>query len=150
MFEVMLQGEMDFYLGYESNDHSPKGTENCRNGYSSKLLRFTYGDISVEVPRDRDASSTSQAVPKRTTDVRGIEDKVFAMYARGMNQRDIAEAVEDIYGYGISHETVSAITDRVIETADEWQSRPLKKFYIFLFADCLYMSVRKEMETKNL
>lgn len=150
MFEAMLQGEMDSHLGYESNDHGPKGTENRRNGYSSKTLKSTYGDIPVEVPRDRDASFEPQAVPKRTTDVSGIEDKVLAMYARGMSQRDIAETVEDIYGFEISHETVSAITDRVIETAEEWQSRPLKKFYTFLFVDCLYVSVRKEMETKNL
>lgn len=150
MFEAMLQGEMDSHLGYESNDHGPKSTENRRNGYSSKTLKSTYGDIPVEVPRDRDASFVPQAVPKRTTDVSGIEDKVLAMYARGMSQRDIAETVEDIYGFEISHETVSAITDRVIETAGAWQSRPLKKFYTFLFVDCLYVSVRKEMETKNL
>lgn len=150
MFEAMLQGEMDSHLGYESNDHGPKSTENRRNGYNSKTLKSTYGDIPVEVPRDRDASFEPQVVPKRTRDVSGIEDKVLAMYARGMSQRDIADTVEDIYGFEISHDTISAITDRVIETADEWQNRPLKKFYTFLFVDCLYVSVRKEMETKNL
>ena len=150
MFEAMLQGEMDSHLGYESNDHGPKSTENRRNGYSSKTLKSTYGDIPVEVPRDRDASFEPQAIPKRTRDVSGIEDKVLAMYARGMSQRDIAETVEDIYGFEISHDTISTITDRVIETAEEWQNRPLKKFYTFLFVDCLYVSVRKEMETKNL
>lgn len=150
MFEAMLQGEMDSHLGYESNDHGPKSTENRRNGYNSKTLKSTYGDIPVEVPRDRDASFEPQVIPKRTRDVSGIEDKVLAMYARGMSQRDIADTVEDIYGFEISHDTISAITDRVIETADEWQARPLKKFYTFLFVDCLYVSVRKEMETKNL
>ena len=150
MFEAMLQGEMDSHLGYESNDHGPKSTENRRNGYNSKTLKSTYGDIPVEVPRDRNASFEPQVIPKRTRDVSGIEDKVLAMYARGMSQRDIADTVEDIYGFGISHDTISAITDRVIETADEWQNRPLKKFYTFLFVDCLYVSVRKDMETKNL
>ncbi len=150
MFEAMLQGEMDSHMGYESNDHGPKSTENRRNGYNSKTLKSTYGDIPVEVPRDRDASFEPQVIPKRTRDVSGIEDKVLSMYARGMSQRDIADTVEDIYGFGISHDTISAITDRVIETADEWQNRPLKKFYTFLFVDCLYVSVRKEMETKNL
>ncbi len=71
------------------------------------------------------------------------------MYARGMSQRDIARTIEDIYGFEISRETVSTLTDRVIETALEWQNRPLKKFYTFLFVDCLYVSVRKEMETKS-
>lgn len=140
MFEAMLQGEMDAHLGYETNDHGPKSTQNRRNGYGSKTLKSTYGDASFE----------PQAIPKRTRDVSGIEDKVFAMYARGMSQRDIADTIEDIYGFEISHDTISAITDRVIETADEWQNRPLKKFYTFLFVDCLYVSVRKEMETKNL
>lgn len=149
MFEAMLQGEMDSHLGYSPNDHGPKTTQNRRNGYGSKTLKSTYGDISVDVPRDRDASFEPQSIPKRTTDVSGIEDKVLSMYARGMSQRDIARTIEDIYGFEISHETVSAITDRVIQTAQEWQNRPLKKFYTFLFVDCLYVSIRKEMETKS-
>lgn len=149
MFEAMLQGEMDAHLGYGPNDHGPKNTHNRRNGYGSKTLKSTYGDIPVDVPRDREASFEPQAIPKRTRDVSGIDDKVLSMYAKGMSQRDIAKTIEDIYGFEISHETISAITDRVIETAQEWQNRPLKKFYTFLFVDCLYVSVRKEMETKN-
>lgn len=149
MFEAMLQGEMDSHLGYGPNDHGPKNTQNRRNGYSSKTLKSTYGDIPVDVPRDREASFEPQSIPKRTRDVSGIEDKVLSMYARGMSQRDIAQTIEDIYGFEISHETVSTITDRIIATAQEWQNRPLKKFYTFLFVDCLYVSIRKEMETKS-
>lgn len=149
MFEAMLQGEMDTHLGYESNDHGPKATSNRRNGYISKTVKSTYGDIPVEVPRDRDASFEPRAIPKHTRDVSGIEEKVLTMYAKGMSQRDIADTVEDIYGFEISHDTISSITDRVIETANEWQNRPLKKFYTFLFVDCLYVSIRKEMETKS-
>lgn len=149
MFEAMLQGEMDSHLGYKSNDHSPKDTANRRNGYSKKTLKSTYGDLSVEVPRDRNASFQPQAIPKRARDVSGIEDKVLAMYARGMSQRDIAATVSDIYGFDISHDTISSITDRVMDTARQWQDRPLKKFYTFLFVDCLYVSIRKETETKN-
>lgn len=149
MFEAMLQGEMDSHLGYESNDHGPKSTSNRRNGYINKTIKSTYGDIPVEVPRDRDASFEPQAIPKHTRDVSGIEDKVLSMYAKGMSQRDIAGTIEDIYGFEISHDTISNITDRVIDTANEWQNRPLKKFYTFLFVDCLYVSIRKEMETKN-
>lgn len=149
MFEALLQGEMDSHLGYESNDHSGKQTANRRNGYSRKTVKTTYGDVDISVPRDRDASFEPQAVPKRARDVSGIEDKVISMYAKGMSDRDIADTVEDIYGFSISHETISNITDRVMETADEWQNRPLKKFYTFLFVDCLYVSIRKEMETKS-
>lgn len=149
MFEAMLQGEMDAHLGYEANDHGTKSTTNRRNGYSKKTVKSTYGDIPVQVPRDRESSFEPQAIPKHTRDVSGIEDKVLSMYAKGMSQRDIADTIEDIYGFEISHEAISNITDRVMEQADEWQNRPLKRFYTFLFVDCLYVSVRKDMETKN-
>lgn len=149
MFESMLQGEMDSHLGYESNDHGYKETDNRRNGYSHKNVKTTYGEIPIAVPRDRNASFEPQAIPKRSRDVSGIEDKVLSMYAKGMSDRDIADTIEDIYGFEISHDTISNITDRVIETANEWQNRPLKKFYTFLFVDCLYVNIRKERETKN-
>ena len=149
MFEAMLQGEMDEHLGYESNDRGAKGTENRRNGYTEKTIKSTMGDIDIRTPRDRDGSFEPRLIPKRSKDVSGIEDKVLAMYARGMSQRDIAETIEDIYGFEISHETISHITDRVIDTAKEWQNRPLKQFYTFLFVDCLYVNIRKDMETKN-
>lgn len=149
MFEAMLQGEMDAHLGYDSNDHGAKTTSNRRNGYSHKTVKSTYGDINVEVPRDRNASFDPQVIPKRSRDVSGIEDKVLSMYAKGMSQRDIADTIEDIYGFEISHNTISTITDRVIDTANEWQNRPLKKFYTFLFVDCLYVNIRKEMETQS-
>ena len=149
MFEAMLQGEMDNHLGYESNDHGPKSTVNRRNGYNSKTLKTTMGEIEIQAPRDRDGSFDPQIIPKRTTDVSGIEEKVLTMYANGMSQRDIADTIEEIYGFEISHETISTITDRVIETAQEWQNRPLKKFYTFVFVDCLYVNIRKEMETKS-
>ncbi len=149
MFEAMLQGEMDTHLGYGPNDHGSKNTYNRRNGYGHKNLKTTYGDVEIEVPRDRDATFEPQAVPKRTKDVSGIEGKVLSMYARGMSERDIADTIEDIYGFNISHETISNITDRVVETAEEWQNRPLKKFYTFLFVDCLYVSIRKETETRS-
>lgn len=83
------------------------------------MVRTTYGNIPIDVPRDRDASFDPQAIPKRSRDVSGIENKVLSMYAKGMSQRDIADTIEDIYGFEISHETISNITDRVIETADE-------------------------------
>ena len=149
MFEAMLQGEMDAHLGYESNDHGAKKTDNRRNGYSKKTVKSEYGNLEIEVPRDRDGSFEPQVIPKRTGNVSGIEDKVLAMYAKGMSQRDIAETIEDIYGFDISHETISAITDRAIEAANEWQNRKLKSFYPFIFVDCLYVNIRKDMEVKN-
>lgn len=149
MFEAMLQGEMESHLGYGSNDRGAKGSENRRNGYTSKTVKSSMGDIAIRTPRDRDGSFKPQIIPKRTKDVSGIEDKVLSMYARGMSQRDIADTIEEIYGFEISHETISTITDRVIDVAREWQNRPLKPFYTFLFVDCLYVNIRKDFETKN-
>lgn len=149
MFEAMLQGEMDNHLGYTSNDHGFKDTDNRRNGYGSKTLKSSVGNIEIKVPRDRQASFEPQIVSKRQTNVAGIEDKVLAMYAKGMSQRDIADTIEHIYGFEISHEKISDITDNVIEFLEEWQARPLKKCYTFVFVDCMYVTMRKDYETKN-
>lgn len=149
IFEAMLQGEMDDHLGYEANDHAEKDTTNRRNGYGRKKVKTTMGDVEIQTPRDREGTFDPKIIPKRSKDISGIEDKVLTMYAKGMSQRDIADTIEDIYGFEISHETISKITDRVIETAKEWQNRPLKKFYTFMFVDCLFVNIRKEMETKS-
>jgi len=149
MFEAMLQGEMKSHLGYDSNDKKQKEGENRRNGYNSKTIKTTYGEIPIDVPRDRNASFEPKLIPKRTKDISGIEDKVLSMYAKGMSQRDISDTIEDIYGFEISHETISSITDSVIEEMQAWQTRPLKKFYPFVFVDCLYTTVRREYDTKE-
>ena len=149
MFEAMLQGEMEDHLGYEANDHGFKETSNRRNGYGNKKIKTSMGEVEIKTPRDRDGSFDPQLIPKRERDVSDIEEKVITMYAKGMSQRDIADTIEDIYGFEISHEMISTITDKVIETALEWQNRPLKKFYTFVFVDCLYVNIRKELETKS-
>ena len=149
MFEAMLQGEMENHLGYESNNHEFKDTDNRRNGYSNKILKTTYGDIPINVPRDRNSTFEPQLIPKRTRDVSGMEDKILSMYARGMSKRDVSATTEEIYGFEISHEAISQITDKVMDQLTDWQNRPLKKFYTFLFVDCMYVSIKKEYETKN-
>ena len=149
MFEAMLQGEMNSHLGYESNDHGAKSTDNRRNGYTNKKVRTSAGEVEIKVPSDRTSSFEPQLVPKRQKDVSEIEEKVLAMYARGMSQRDIAETIEEIYGFEISHETVSQITDCVLGKLDDWQNRPLKSMYTFMFVDCMYVTIRKEYESKN-
>ena len=109
MFEAMLQGEMEAHLGYASNERGEKINGNRRNGYTEKTVRSSMGDIGIRTPRDREGSFAPQIIPKRTKDVSGIEDKVLSMYARGLSQRDIAETIEEIYGFAISAETISAI-----------------------------------------
>lgn len=146
MLEAMLQDEMDNYLGYTSNDHGSKDIGNRRNGYIDKTDRRSFGEIPVSVPRDQDGSFEPQAIPKRSKDITGIEDKVLSMYGRGISQRDISSTIEDIYGFSLSAESISNITDRVLEEAEAWQNRPLRPFYPFIFVDCLYVPIlgRKE------
>lgn len=149
LFEQMLQGEMDYHLGYKSNDKGPKETDNRRNGYTNKTLRTTHGEVEIASPRDRDGSFEPVIVPKRQSDVSEIEDKVLSMYARGMSQRDISSTVEEIYGFSVSHEMISNITDRILPELEEWQIRPLRKCYAFLFVDCMYVSLRQNYEVSQ-
>lgn len=149
VFEAMLQGEMSSHSGYFNNERGEKETQNRRNDYTKKTLKATAGDFPFEVPRDREGTFEPIVVPKRKRDVSAIEDKVLAVYAKGMSQRDIADTIKGIYGFEICHEKISEITDSVLEQPVEWQNRPLNKFYTFLFIDCLYVTVRKDYETKN-
>ena len=149
IFESMLKGELSAHLGYESNDHNPKETTNRRNGSTNKTLKSTLGEIPIKSPRDRDGSFNSKLVPKRQTDISGIEKKVLAMYGKGLSQRDIADIINEIYGFQLSAQQISIITDTVVEEMTKWQERALKKMYSFMFVDCLYVSIRTEFETKK-
>lgn len=149
IFESMLKGELSAHLGYESNDHNPKGTTNRRNGSTNKTLKSTLGEIPIKSPRDREGSFNSKLIPKRQTDISGIEKKVLAMYGKGLSQRDIADIINEIYGFQLSAQQISIITDTVVEEMTKWQERALKKMYSFMFVDCLYVSIRTEFETKK-
>lgn len=149
LFESMLKGELNSHLGYSSNSKEPKKNDNRRNGYTPKTVKTTMGEVEINSPRDRDGSFEPSIIPKRTKDVSGIESKVLAMYARGMSQRDISSTIEDIYGFKISAETVSEITDEILPQVEEWRNRPLKKCYVFLFVDCMYVTVRNNYESKE-
>ena len=149
MFEAMLQGEMNAHLGYNNNSKETKNTNNRRNGYIDKNVKTSMGEMNISVPRDRDGSFEPVIIPKRTKDISDIDRKVISMYAKGMSQRDISDTIEDIYGFKVSHEMISQITDCVLEELNEWQNRPLKKFYPFIFVDCMYVTMRYEYESKE-
>lgn len=149
IFEAMLQGEMNSHLGYNSNSKEKKETDNRRNGYIDKTVKTSLGEMNIAVPRDRDGSFEPVIIPKRTKDISDIDRKVISMYAKGMSQRDISDTIEDIYGFKVSHEMISQITDCVIEELNEWQNRPLKKFYPFVFVDCMYVTIRYEYEVRE-
>lgn len=149
MFEGLLKGELNHHLGYESNSKEVKLTNNRRNGTTPKTLKTSMGEVTINSPRDRDSTFEPQIIPKRTKDVSSIESKVLAMYARGMSQRDISSTIEDIYGFEVSHEMISNITDVILPEVEEWRNRPLQKCYPFLFVDCMYVTVRSEYESSE-
>ena len=149
MIETMLKAELEAHLGYPDNDKGPKDGPNRRDGYTRKVVRTSAGEVPIDVPRDRDATFEPAVVPKGERDLTGIESRVMSMYARGMSQRDIAATVREIYGFSMSAETVSAITDRVWEELERWRSRPLEPVYAFMFVDCLYVPVRDGRGARN-
>lgn len=136
---------MDNHLGYARSDQGEKPTTNRRNGYGAKSIKTRFGETEIKTPRDREGTFDPQIIPKRSTDVTSLDDKVLSMYSRGMSQRDISKTVEELYGFKLSHEQISVITDRVMNEVNQWQSRPLQAVYPFVFVDCIYANVRDQM-----
>ncbi len=148
IIEEMLQGEMDAHLGYSKYDYENKDTDNSRNGYSSKEVRGKVGSFRINVPRDRKSEFEPQIVKKRQKDISKIEDIVLALYQKGLTTRDIQSYIMEIYGYSLSPETISNITDRVIQRATEWQNRPLEEIYPIIFIDGIYFKVKEGIEAE--
>jgi len=144
ILEVLLDGELTEHLGYEKYNQQNKNTDNSRNGYTSKNVKSSFGSIPLEVPRDRKSEFEPDVIKKRQGDISGLEDKIISMYAKGMSVRDIQSHIDEIYGYKMSHETVSTMTSGVIEKAREWQVRPLQKIYSIVFLDAIFLNIRKE------
>jgi transposase-like protein len=142
MIEEMLEAERDEYLGYAKHDTASKETDNSRNGYSPKTVRSSQGDIDLKIPRDRKSEFEPRIVEKRQTDISEIEDRVIAMYAKGLTVRDIQSYLGDIYGAEISTQTISNMTDRVLPLVEEWRSRPLEPIYAILYMDGIRYKVR--------
>ena len=115
VIQEILEKELTLELGYEKVDSLNKHTENRRNGYSKKTVKSQFGNIDLDIPRDRDSNYNPKVIPKHTRDISGLEEKIISLYARGMSTRDIHDQIKDLYGIKISAEYVSHITDVVIE-----------------------------------
>ena len=113
-FQEMLEAELEVELGYSKGDKKNKRTDNRRNGYTEKTVKTQFGELLVEVPRDRNGDFEPVAVPKNKRDISGIEEKIISLYSRGMSTRDVHDQVKDIYGIELSAEMVSKITDSII------------------------------------
>jgi len=143
----MLQSEMTEHLGYDEYERSEN--KNSRNGTKSKTVRSNYGNLEIDIPQDRESSFEPKIIGKRKKDLYGVEEKIIAMYARGLSTRQISEQVEDIYGFDVSEGFISNITDRLLPQIKEWQQRPLSEIYPVVFIDAIHYSVRIEGVVKK-
>jgi putative transposase len=146
--QSMLEAEMDQHLGYEPYERTDN--TNSRNGKKQKLIRSSYGEMEIDVPQDRESSFEPQIVKKRQKDISGIEQKIIAMYAKGLTTRQISEQIEDIYGFEVSEGMVSDITNKLLPEIEEWQQRPLSSVYPIVFIDAVHFSVRDNNVIKKL
>lgn len=145
--EDALEGELDNFLGY--GKHERTTSTNARNGYGTKTVHAGSGDIELKMPRDRQSDFQPQIVKKRQRVLEDFSHKVIALYSKGMTVRDIQEILEDIYGTRISPSLISSITDRVMPSIEQWQSRPLESVYAVCWLDCLFYRVRHESRVIN-
>src|SRR5262249_283081 len=150
LVERALNAELTHHLGYEKNDPEGRGSGNSRNGKSRKKLKGDFGEVDIEVPRDRQGQFEPKIVGKHQRRFEGFDDKILSMYARGMTTRDIQEHLHDMYGVEISPSLISEVTDAVLEEVQQWQSRPLEAIYPIVYLDALFVKMRHEGRVENL
>jgi len=149
LVERALQAELTEHVGYAPHAAEGRGSGNTRNGHSAKTVQTANGDLPLEVPRDRQGRFEPVLVPKRQRRLEGFDEKVLALYARGLTTRDIQGHLEELYGVEVSPTLISTITDAVLEDVRTWQSRPLDAVYPILYVDCLFVKSRQEGIVKN-
>ena len=142
--QTMLEAEIEHELGYAKHSMKDKATSNARNGHSKKTVRSEYGNLDLDIPRDRNAEFEPQIIPKYQREITGIEGQILSLYAKGMSNRDIEDHLNNLYGIDVSSSMISKITDKIIPEIREWQSRQLEDVYPIIFMDAIHYSVRKD------
>ena len=142
LVERALQAEMTEHLGHDKYSAIINTAGNARNGKSNKTLKGEFGELPIEIPRDRDGSFEPQLIPKHQTRWAGFDDKIISLYARGMTVREIQQHLSEMYGTEISPTLISNVTDAVVEEVKRWQSRPLDSVYPVVYLDCIHVKVR--------
>jgi putative transposase len=144
-----LQAELADHLGYEKGSAEASLFANSRNGTTPKTVASQVGDVPLEIPRDRDGSFAPRLVPKGSRRLGGLDDMIVSLYAGGMTIRDIQHHLASTIGTDLSHETISKITDEVLEEVLAWQRRPLEAFYPVVYLDALVVKVRDGAHVRN-
>ncbi len=142
-----LEAELEEILGYSKYERGEK--DNYRNGYLPKTVKTAAGEIEIETPRDRNGEFEPKIVKKRQKVLKDLENKVIALYSKGMSVRDIQELLSDMYGMEISPSLISKLTERILPRIEEWQSRSLESVYVILFVDCIFYKVREDGRVKD-
>jgi len=142
LIERALEVELTDHLGYEPHCEPPGGTANQRNGAPPKTLITEHGKIQINAPRDRDGSFEPKIVKKRQRRFQGFDEKILALYSRGLSVRDIRAHLQEIYGVEVSLDLISRVTDAVMDDAREWGKRPLEDIYPIVFLDCMVLKIR--------
>src|SRR5512146_1065194 len=149
VLERGLQAELTDHLGYEKGDPAGRGSPNSRNGTTPKTLATEVGSVPLDVPRDRVGTFEPRLVPKGQRRAGGLDDMVISLYAGGMTVRDIQHHLARTLGTDLSHDTVSNITDAVLEEVKAWQTRPLEEIYPIIYMDALVVKVRDGHQVRN-
>ncbi len=149
LVERMLTGELNHHLGYEKHDVAGYGTGNSRNGKSQKTLKGEAGEMTIEVPRDRNGTFEPKIVAKHQTRFEGFDAKILSMYALGMTVRDIQGHLLEMYGVEVSAGLISEVTDSVMEEVKAWQDRPLEALYAIVYLDALMVKMRQDGKVDN-
>lgn len=145
VIQQLLEAEMDEHLGREKYERTDDyDSKNYRNGYSRKNINTSYGEIPINVPRDRNAEFNPHAIGKYETDCNELDKKIIGLYARGMSTRDIQAELEELYGIDVSPSMISKITDKVMDSAAEWQNRMLDPIYPIVYMDAVHFKVKDE------
>jgi putative transposase len=147
--EKMLEAELDEHLGYDKHSAEGINSGNSRNGKTAKLVKTKRGEVSIEVPRDRNASFEPVILPKRKRMIDKIEDVIISLYAKGMSTRDIETQIKEIYGVSISSSSISNITERVMIDIEQWQKRPLDSHFLIVWMDGIVFKVRQDNKIIN-
>ena len=144
----MMEAEMDNHLGYSKSERSD--SDDYRNGYKTKRINSSYGNMDIQVPQDRKSTFEPQIVKKRQKDISDIDQKIISMYAKGMTTRQISDIINDIYGFEPSESFISDVTDKILPQIEDWQSRPLNDVYPIVYIDAIHYSVRDEGVIRKL
>jgi putative transposase len=147
--EQMLEAELSEHLGYEPYEAKGRNSGNNRNGKYTKKVRSSEGETQIQVPRDRNGEFEPQLVKRYSANTNELEDKIISMYAKGMTVRDIQGTLQELYGIDVSPTTLSAITDKVWELVESWQSRPLASLYVIIYLDAIHIKMRREGKVEN-